>query len=339
MREYTIKNVAVASITKSPLKVHRALDSANITELAASFDEVGFIQPIVVREIGDNQHELLVGEHRLAAAREAKFESIPAIIFSGSDDDAALMSVESDLRVYVPGEEERDLLLARYEELYQSKHGRPKVGRPSKTVARRESFARAAAAASRKDVSTIYRGLARQRKLTDAVREALSLRRISHSHADELAKLPSEQQDEVLEQITDKTRGQAREIVRTALEHSGTGGPEAADRPPHVDSLQGEAEQELGSALAAIRAHQVNFKAQLEPVIDTVRRAASLINADDIEGPDRLLVDILTVIHRLGDVLTDAGNAVQRVRSELRRVVRNSHPESEGSTSGDPGPH
>ncbi len=55
------------------------MDEANIAELAASLKATGVIQPIVVRREGDH-YELIAGERRWRAARQAGFTSVPAIV-------------------------------------------------------------------------------------------------------------------------------------------------------------------------------------------------------------------------------------------------------------------
>ncbi|PXA77040.1 ParB/RepB/Spo0J family partition protein [Auritidibacter sp. NML100628] len=57
-----------------------------LQELVASIREVGVLQPVVVREIGTDSYELVMGERRFRAARLAGRESIPAVIRDTSDD-------------------------------------------------------------------------------------------------------------------------------------------------------------------------------------------------------------------------------------------------------------
>lgn len=65
-------------------------DEDELSELVHSIREIGVLQPIVVRpsqESGDAEYELVMGERRWRASREAGMESIPAIIRSTLDDD------------------------------------------------------------------------------------------------------------------------------------------------------------------------------------------------------------------------------------------------------------
>ncbi|TKV29001.1 ParB/RepB/Spo0J family partition protein [Arthrobacter sp. NamB2] len=61
-----------------------------LAELVHSIREIGVLQPIVVRpsqEGGDAKYELVMGERRWRASREAGMENVPAIIRSTLDDD------------------------------------------------------------------------------------------------------------------------------------------------------------------------------------------------------------------------------------------------------------
>ena len=58
-----------------------------LAELAASIKEIGILQPPVVRKVGDNQYELIMGERRLRASKLAGLKVIPVIIRETSDNE------------------------------------------------------------------------------------------------------------------------------------------------------------------------------------------------------------------------------------------------------------
>ena len=64
-------------------------DEDALAELVFSIREIGLLQPVVVRRSGDGTYELIAGERRLRASREAGLAAIPAII-RDTDDDAML---------------------------------------------------------------------------------------------------------------------------------------------------------------------------------------------------------------------------------------------------------
>ncbi|GAA2119966.1 ParB/RepB/Spo0J family partition protein [Actinomadura alba] len=77
----------VKSIAPNPRQPRDNFDDDAIKELAASIGIVGLLQPIVVREAGPEDYELIMGERRLRASRLAGLESIPAIVRETSDTD------------------------------------------------------------------------------------------------------------------------------------------------------------------------------------------------------------------------------------------------------------
>lgn len=58
-----------------------------MAELVHSVREIGVLQPIVVRPLGDDTYELVMGERRWRASKVAERETIPAIVRSTKDDD------------------------------------------------------------------------------------------------------------------------------------------------------------------------------------------------------------------------------------------------------------
>lgn len=56
-----------------------------LAELAASIREQGIIQPLVVRPVDAGAYELVAGERRLRAAKQAELETVPVVIRELSD--------------------------------------------------------------------------------------------------------------------------------------------------------------------------------------------------------------------------------------------------------------
>jgi ParB family chromosome partitioning protein len=78
--------VAVDSIVPNPKQPRTVFDEEALAELKASIDEVGFLQPIVVREVGPQKYELVMGERRWRAAQALGRPTIPAIVRDTRDD-------------------------------------------------------------------------------------------------------------------------------------------------------------------------------------------------------------------------------------------------------------
>lgn len=78
--------IPVGSIVPNPKQPRQVFDDEMLDELKVSIQEVGFLQPIVVREIGSEKYELVMGERRWRAAQAIGREHIPAIIRDTRDD-------------------------------------------------------------------------------------------------------------------------------------------------------------------------------------------------------------------------------------------------------------
>jgi ParB family chromosome partitioning protein len=77
----------VGSITPNPKQPRTAFDEDALLELTASISEVGLLQPVVVRPLGEGRFELVMGERRWRAAQLADIEQIPAIVRETGDHD------------------------------------------------------------------------------------------------------------------------------------------------------------------------------------------------------------------------------------------------------------
>jgi ParB family transcriptional regulator, chromosome partitioning protein len=78
--------IPVDAITPNPRQPRVVFEEEALAELVHSLREVGMLQPVVVRPLGADRFELIMGERRWRAAREAGFPAIPAIVRSTGDD-------------------------------------------------------------------------------------------------------------------------------------------------------------------------------------------------------------------------------------------------------------
>ncbi|WP_030487663.1 ParB/RepB/Spo0J family partition protein [Micromonospora chokoriensis] len=78
--------IPVDAIIPNPKQPRQVFDEEALEELKTSIQEVGFLQPIVVRQLDDEKYELVMGERRWRAAQAVGRESIPAIVRDTRDD-------------------------------------------------------------------------------------------------------------------------------------------------------------------------------------------------------------------------------------------------------------
>lgn len=78
--------IPVDAIVPNPKQPRQVFDEEALEELKTSIEQVGFLQPIVVRQLDDEKYELVMGERRWRAAQAVGRESIPAIVRDTRDD-------------------------------------------------------------------------------------------------------------------------------------------------------------------------------------------------------------------------------------------------------------
>lgn len=73
-------DLPIDGIKPNPDQPRSRFDDEALNELAASINEVGVLQPIVVSRDEDGTHFLIAGERRWRAARRAGMDTIPAVV-------------------------------------------------------------------------------------------------------------------------------------------------------------------------------------------------------------------------------------------------------------------
>jgi ParB family chromosome partitioning protein len=74
------------TIVPNPRQPRTHFDPEDLAELVHSVREFGVLQPVVVRDKGDGTYELIMGERRTRASREAGLTSIPAVVRETEDE-------------------------------------------------------------------------------------------------------------------------------------------------------------------------------------------------------------------------------------------------------------
>ncbi len=77
-----LREIAVGDISPNPHQPRAYFDEEALASLTASVAELGVLQPVLVREVGDEKYELIAGERRWRAAKRAGLPSIPVVVRS-----------------------------------------------------------------------------------------------------------------------------------------------------------------------------------------------------------------------------------------------------------------
>ena len=83
----TALEVDINSVQPNSKQPRTYFDEEALKELAASIKEVGVMQPPVVRKIGEDKYELIMGERRLRASKLAGLKTIPVILRASQDNE------------------------------------------------------------------------------------------------------------------------------------------------------------------------------------------------------------------------------------------------------------
>jgi ParB family chromosome partitioning protein len=97
-RSVGVRIVHVNRIEPNPEQPRLVFEQAALDELAASIREHGVLQPILVRPLGPNTYQIVAGERRWRASRQAGLETIPALIEEIDDDTALEIAIIENLQ-------------------------------------------------------------------------------------------------------------------------------------------------------------------------------------------------------------------------------------------------
>ena len=90
------QEVAVADVTPNPHQPRLHFDEEALAELTASIQQIGVLQPILVRP-SESGFELIAGERRWRAASRAGLATIPAVIRSTDDEGSVEQALVENL--------------------------------------------------------------------------------------------------------------------------------------------------------------------------------------------------------------------------------------------------
>ncbi|OCA82187.1 chromosome partitioning protein ParB [Bacillus sp. FJAT-27225] len=96
-REETVQEIKVKELRPNPYQPRKHFEAEAIGELKASILEHGILQPLVVRK-SIRGYEIVVGERRFRAAKEAGLETVPAVVRELSEQQMMELAVLENLQ-------------------------------------------------------------------------------------------------------------------------------------------------------------------------------------------------------------------------------------------------
>ena len=202
-----LTTVAINDIQPGRYQARVQMDDEALQELADSIKAQGVIQPVIVREHGLSQYELIAGERRWRASQLAGLTEIPVVIKTISDETALAMGLIENLQ--------RENLNP-IEEAQGLKRLADEFGLTHETIAK-------AVGKSRSAISNSLRLLS----LPEPVQEMLYQRRLEMGHARALLTLHVVDQLELAQKAV-KNGWSVREVERRSQLAHQKAKPEAA---------------------------------------------------------------------------------------------------------------
>ena len=89
--------IPVVAIRPNAFQPRQSFADDDLASLTASIAELGVLQPVLVRPMGENQFELVAGERRCRAAQRAGLVTIPAIVRATEDTQALEQALVENL--------------------------------------------------------------------------------------------------------------------------------------------------------------------------------------------------------------------------------------------------
>lgn len=94
----SICEIELSKIQPNPEQPRSAFDEAALDELAVSIKALGVIQPITVRETGNDQYMIISGERRYRASLKAGLTQIPAYVKTAADENVVEMALIENIQ-------------------------------------------------------------------------------------------------------------------------------------------------------------------------------------------------------------------------------------------------
>lgn len=225
----TLANIAVSAIRPGRYQPRHHFDEAALDGLAASIKAQGLIQPIVVRDVGRGQYELIAGERRWRAAKKAGLVEIPAVVRDiPAQAVLAVALIENIQREELTALEEAQALRRLIDEFKLSQQqAADAVGRSRAAVA----------------------NLLRLLELPEAIRGLLDAGRIEMGHARALLTLPAPRAIALADKAADQgwSVRDLEQAVRLAQLPKSSGKAKSHNIDPDIAALERELSENLGT--------------------------------------------------------------------------------------------
>ncbi|KJH68942.1 ParB/RepB/Spo0J family partition protein [Chromobacterium violaceum] len=227
-----LSTLPIDSIRPGKYQPRSFMNEAALDELAASIRAQGIIQPLIVRELGLGDYELIAGERRWRASRKAGLSEVPVVIKSVPDEAALAMALIENIQ-----RQELDPI----EEAQGIKRLIDEFGLTHEAAAD-------AVGRSRSAVSNLLRLLVLPQPLQQMMHEG----QLEMGHARALLSLPTVSQLELANEVVRKGMS-VREVERRVQQHAAqktTVAPQQKRVDPDVVRLEEQVSEAIGARVS-----------------------------------------------------------------------------------------
>ena len=221
----SVKEIEISKIKPGRFQPRSNFDNEKLQELTESIKKQGVLSPILVRELGLNEYEVIAGERRLRSSKMAGLETIPCLVDQKKDQDALVSALIENLQRedLNPVEEARGLDRLKRE-----------FGLTQDEVAASTGKAR----------STIANSL-RILSLPATVLDLLSEGKIEKGHAKLLASMPPSDAEKMARKII-KERLTVKDLSNVSLKNKSKNSPKSKQKDTDMLNIEQEMSESFG---------------------------------------------------------------------------------------------
>ncbi|MGR5134265.1 ParB/RepB/Spo0J family partition protein [Vibrio alfacsensis] len=248
-------DLAIGQLQPGVYQPRKDMTPEGLEELAASIQSQGIIQPIVVRQVASGQFEIIAGERRWRAAKQAGLKRVPCLVKKVEDRAAIAMALIENIQREDLNVIEEAQALERLQDEFTLTHQQVAdvIGKSRTTVS----------------------NLLRLNQLESDVKGLVADKKLEMGHARALLALEGEQQVEVAEQVAKKqmTVRQTEQLVKKCLAPQNE--QKAQQEDIEAEQMSHKLSQLLDAKVSLTRS--VGGKAKLTISIDEPHKLEQLI--------------------------------------------------------------
>jgi len=253
--EGELRDLSVGQLQVGVYQPRKDMEPEALSELAASIHSQGIIQPLVVRQVGEQKFEIIAGERRWRAAKQAGLKHVPCLVKKVQDRAAVAMALIENIQREDLNAIEEAQALERLQDEFEMTHQQVAevIGKSRTTVS----------------------NLLRLNQLNDDVKQLVQLGHLDMGHARTLLAVEPSEQLSIAETVIAKNLNvrQTEQLVKKYLTPPVE--VKKANNDPETEALSERLSEKLGSQVSIVRS--INGKTKLTISIDEPHKLKQVV--------------------------------------------------------------